>query len=364
MARAGVTPAGVVAYTQPVNVFPPDTNPPGTVPQPNTNPLDNLYHSPFWLQNPPGIGTQIQYDPETNTYNFQYMTGSTPFGPGAYMDVNEYVGYDLRQSINDYWYNHSTSFGGGNRRGGGGLIPQLHIGGDIFEGIFGSNTIDIRPAGNMEIKFGLKYTQVDNPNIPEKQRRTPNFLFDQDIQLSLIAKIGEKIEFNLNYTTDELRLDNNMDKIKLKYAGKEDEILQLIEFGNVTLPLNSTLITGSQSLFGVKTQLKFGNLMVTAVASQKKSNSETITITGGAEKQDFYFKADEYEENRHFFIAQYFYDHYNEYLSTLPLVGSPIVITKIEVWRTTVGSATNQNRNIVAFTDLGEANPEFSGFTY
>ena len=362
--RAGVTPAGAVSYTQPVNIFPPDTNPPGTVPQPNTNPLDNSYQSPFWLQNPPGIGTQIQYDPETNTYNFQYMTGSTPFGPGAYMDVNEYVGYDLRQSINDYWYNHSTSYGGGNRRGGGGLIPQLHIGGDLFEGIFGSNTIDIRPAGNMEIRFGLKYTQVDNPNIPEKQRRTPNFLFDQDIQLSLIAKIGEKIEFNLNYTTDELRLDNNMDKIKLKYAGKEDEILQLIEFGNVTLPLNSTLITGSQSLFGVKTQLKFGNLMVTAVASQKKSNSETITITGGAEKQEFYFKADEYEENRHFFIAQYFRDHYNEYLSTLPLVGSPIVITKIEVWRTTVGSATNENRNIVAFTDLGESDPEFSGFTY
>ena len=345
-----------------VGVFPPDTNPPGTVPG-TVNPLDNSYHSPFWLQNPPGIGTQVQYDPETNTYNFQYMTGGTPFGPGAYMDVNEYVGYDLRQSIDNYWYNHSTSYGGGNRRGGG-LIPQLHVGGDIFEGIFGSNTIDIRPAGSMEIKFGVKYTHVENENVPVKQRRDINLDFDQDIQLSLMARIGDKINFNLNYTTDELRLDNNMDKIKLKYAGKEDEILQLIEFGNVTLPLNSTLITGSQSLFGVKTQLKFGNLLVTAVASQKKSNSETITISGGAEKEEFYFKADEYEENRHYFIAQYFRDHYNEFLSTLPLVSSPIVITKIEVWRTTIGAATSENRNIVAFTDLGESTPNFSGFSY
>ncbi len=291
------------------------------------------------------------------------MTGNTPFGPGAYMDVNEYIDYDLQKSINDYWHNHSSSYNGGNRRGGG-LIPELHIGGDIFESIFGSNTIDIRPSGNVELKFGFKYTQIDNPNLPVKQRRTPQFNFDQDIQLNLIAKIGDKIEFNLNYTTDELTLDNNMDKIKLKYAGKEDDILQLIEFGNVTLPLNSTLITGSQSLFGVKTQLKFGNLMVTAVASQKNSTSETMTITGGAEENDFYFRADEYEENRHFFISQFFRDHYNEYLSTLPLVGSPIVITKIEVWRTTVGAATTDNRNIVAFTDLGEADPEFAAFTY
>jgi len=348
----------------PVGVFPPDTSDKSNVPQPSNNPLDNSFNSPFWLQDPTGIGTNIQYDPETNTYNFQNMTGSVPFGPGAYMDVNEYINYDLQKSIKDYWYDHSTSFAGGNRRGGGGLIPQLHIGGDIFEGIFGSNTIDIRPAGNMELKFGVKYNNVQNLTLPVKQRRQIQFDFDEDIQLNLIAKIGEKIEFNLNYTTDELSIDNNMDKVKLKYAGKEDDILQLIEFGNVTLPLNSTLITGSQSLFGVKSQLKFGNLMVTAVASQKNSTSQTMTITGGAEEEDFYFRADEYEENKHFFISQYFRDHYNEYLSTLPLVGSPIVITKIEVWRTTVGAATTDNRNIVAFTDLGEADPEFSALSY
>lgn len=358
-----IYPTPLQDYSWPTtNLMPPDTDPP-LVPQPDNNPLNQSFTSPFSLHNPPGIGTVVEYDPNTNTYNFQYMTGNTPFGPGAYMDVNEYIDYDLRKSIDDYWHNHSSSYAGGNRKGGG-LIPELHVGGDIFESIFGSNTIDIRPSGNVELKFGLKYTQIDNPTIPVKQRRVPQFLFDQDIQLNLIAKIGDKIEFNLNYTTDELTMDNNMDKIKLKYAGKEDDILQLIEFGNVTLPLNSTLITGSQSLFGVKTQLKFGNLMVTAVASKKNSTSETMTITGGAEENEFYFRADEYEENKHFFLGQFFRDHYNEYLSTLPLVGSPIVITKIEVWRTTVGAATTNNRNIVAFTDLGEADPEFAAISY
>ena len=177
--------------------------------------------------------------------------------------------------------------------------------------------------------------------------------------------ITSKIEFNLNYSTDELAVTTTQtDQLKLKYNGKEDDILQLIEFGDITFPLNSTLITGSQSLFGVKTQLKFGNLFITAVASRKKSSSQSITISGGAEETEFYFRADEYEENKHFFLGHFFEEHYNQYLSTLPLVGSPIVITKIEVWRTTVGSATTNNRNIVAFTDLGEYDPEFSNISY
>ena len=225
--QAGIMPHAAnraLAYLEcPNPLTPPDTNPP-IVPQPNNNPLQNNFTSPFSLHNPPGVGTVIQYDPNTNTYNFQYMTGNTPFGPGAYMDVNEYINYDLQQSINDYWHSHSNSFAGGGNRRGGGVIPQLHIGGDIFEGIFGSNTIDIRPSGSVELKFGVKYTQVDNDNLPVKQQRHTDFDFDQDIQLNLIAKIGDKIEFNLNYTTDQLTLDNNMDKIKLKYAGKEDEL--------------------------------------------------------------------------------------------------------------------------------------------
>ncbi|MBQ1819602.1 MAG: hypothetical protein II120_05315, partial [Bacteroidales bacterium] len=148
---------------------PPDTNPP-TLPQPDINPLAPNPNNPFFLNNPPGIGQSIIYDPETNTYNFQYMTGDSPFGPGAYMNINEYINYDLQQSIHDYWQNQSRSIGGGpvSRRGSG-IIPQLHIGGDIFEGIFGSNTIDIRPSGNIGLKLGVKYTQTDNYLLPVKQ---------------------------------------------------------------------------------------------------------------------------------------------------------------------------------------------------
>ncbi|MDD4394697.1 MAG: hypothetical protein PHQ33_02275, partial [Bacteroidales bacterium] len=237
--------AAVDSETDEVIFSPKPINPPDSndlyVPIPNydNNPLDeNQFYSPFNLNNPQNVGTTIVYDSNTNTYNFQNMTGNVPFGPSSSMSVDEYIDYDLRQSVNDYWRERGASYTAHGRRGGG-LIPQLHIGGDVFESIFGSNTIDIRPSGNVELIFGVLHNRNDNPSLPVKQRRVTQFNFDENIQMNVLAKIGDKIEFNLNYNTKAMfDFENEM---KLKFEGKEDDILQLIEFGNVTLPLNSTL---------------------------------------------------------------------------------------------------------------------------
>jgi len=340
---------------------PPDTGLRSNVPNPTNNPLNTEFYSPFHLNTPPSLTREIEYDPNTHSYRFQNKIGSTPFGPAASMNVNEYIGYDLQQEIKNYWREKGASYvSGPNRRGGGGIIPQLRVGGDVFETIFGSNIIDIRPAGNVELMFGVVHNNNRNPNITERMRKNTDFKFDAKIQLSLMAKIGDKISFNLNYNTESnFEFDN---KMKLKYEGKEDDILQLLEFGDVNLPLTSSLITGSQTLFGLKVGLKFGKFNITAVASETSSEKKTINVTGGAQTQDFYFRADEYEDNRHFFIAQYFRDNYNHSMSGLPLIRSNVVITKIEVWRTKIGAATDENRNIVAFTDLGEADPLHSDF--
>ena len=343
-------------------IAPPDTGLRSKVPNPNNNPLDEEFYSPFHLNTPPSLTRDIEYDSKTNTYTFQNKIGSTPYGPAASMDVKEYISYDLQQEIKNYWREKGAAYvSGPNRRGGGGLIPQLRVGGDVFETIFGSNIIDIRPAGNVELKFGVKHSNNRNPNITERMRKHTDFDFTAKIQLSLTAKIGDKISFNLNYNTESnFDFDN---KMKLKYEGKEDDILQLLEFGDVTMPLTSSLITGSQTLFGLKAGLRFGKLNITAVASETNSEKQTINVSGGAQTQDFYFRADEYEDNRHFFIAQYFRDNYNKAMEKLPLISSNIVITKIEVWRTNIGAAITENRNIVAFTDLGESNPTHSLFS-
>ena len=312
----------------------------------NNDPYAPLNTSPLYL----GGGTTsggFTYDPKTNQY-----VRINPDGTPYYMSLEEYMQYDLSQSAQKYWKDRASQTG---RANGNSIVPQLHIGSEAFSRIFGSNTIDIRPQGSAELIFAVNSSKREDPALDEKQQRVTNFDFKEKIQMNVRAKVGDKIDFGINYNTEaSFDFDN---KMKLAYQGNEDEILQLVEAGDVSFPLNTTLIQGPQTLFGIKTKWKFGKTTVTTIFSQQKSESKNITVKDGAQTQEFYIKADEYEENKHFFVAQYFRDHYNEALETLPAINSPINITKIEVWVTTIGAPVDQNRNIVAFMDLGESEP-------
>ncbi len=306
------------------------------------------------FKDPSSIKEEVIYDPVRNEYTVFRKIGAFNFSAPRTLTFLEYQEYLLENSLRSYWKQRTSSKEGQPDRRGG-LIPQINVGSEVFDRIFGSSTIDIRPQGAAELIFGVRSNFRDDPALDVRRRRTTNFDFDQKIQMNVIAKIGDKIEFNTNYNTEATFDFEN--KLKLRYDGKEDEILKLIEAGDVTLPLNSTLITGSQSLFGLKTQLQFGRTMVTSVFSQQKSETRNITVQGGAQTTKFQIKALDYDENRHFFIAQYFRDNYEQALSRLPIISSIVNITKIEVWVTTKGAAVTQNRNIVAFADLAENQP-------
>lgn len=304
---------------------------------------------PLFLKIPSGIQSDVEYDPITGQYILRHKMGDLDYRPPTYMTLEEYREYDLQNSVDEYWKERSQASGSGSRSG---IISPIYIGGKAFDKIFGGNTIDIRPSGNVELIFQVVGNSRDDPTLDVKQRRQVNFDFQEKIQMNVIAKIGDKIEFKTNYNTEATFDFEN--KLNLRYEGDEDEIIQLLEAGDVSLPLNSTLITGSQSLFGIKSKLKFGKATVTTIFSEQESESSTITVQGGAQTNDFLLTANEYEENKHFFIAQYFRDHYEESLKDLPIVNTPVNITKIEVWVTNIGAAVQENRNIVAFTDIGE----------
>ncbi len=311
--------------------------------------LDNQNQSPLFLRDPSNLTKEIQYNPETNSYEFVTKIGDFTYRDPVQMDFEDFKKYTLKNDIKQYWKERAQT---GGTAEGQRLIPKIYIGGEAFDKIFGSNTIDIRPQGSAEVSFGILSNKRDDPSLDVRQRRTTNFDFNEKIQMNVIAKIGDKIEFKANYNTESsFDFENTL---KLKYEGKEDEIIKLIEAGNVTLPLNSTLITGSQSLFGIKTKLQFGNTTITGVFSQQQSETKNISVQGGAQTQNFELTPLDYEENRHFFLSQYFRDNYERALADLPIITSDINITKIEVWVTNIGAATQENRNIVAFTDLGE----------
>ncbi len=329
----------------------PDTTLPFPIPK-SENPYDVVPTGGLYLKDPANQKQDLIYDPVNNEYTITNKIGNIDYQHPASFSFDEYRKWDTRQALDSYWRERAKSSSAPTRLG---VIPQLRIGGELFDRVFGGNTIDVRPQGSVELIFGVVSNRRDDPFISQNLRRTTNFDFGMHIQMSVMAKIGDKIEFNTNYNTEATFDFEN--KLKLKYEGKEDEIIKIIEAGDINFPINSTLITGSQSLFGLKTQLQFGKATVTGVFSQQQSQVQNITVQGGAQKQEFSTRALDYEENKHFFIGQYFRGQYEGALKTLPVITSNINITKIEVWITNIGAAVTENRNLVAFQDIGEADP-------
>ena len=327
------------------------------IPQDDGNPFNQEQNkSGFYFQDPSNITREVVYDPLTGQYTFYSKIGDFMYREPHTMSQDLYAKYQNEKAIKEYWKekreSNNSNSGNGNQ-----LIPTIYVGGKAFDKIFGSNTIDIKLQGSADVTFGIKNQKRNDPSKPVDLQSVTNFDFDESIQLSAAAKIGDKIEFKLNYNTEsQFTFDN---KFTLKYEGDEDDIIQLIEAGNVSMPLKSSLITGTQSLFGIKTKLQFGKTTVTSVISYQESETQNITVSGGSLSNEYEIECLDYEENRHFFLSQYFRDNYENALKDLPLVTSDININKIEVWVTNTTSNYENCRNIVAFTDLAEGKEEW-----
>jgi cell surface protein SprA len=346
-----------IFYPNPYVVEPDTTKVIYPIPVNTGNPLEDLNNqSPFYLSDPDNFETEIIYDPLTGQYTFKRRIGQFYYDTPTTLTQSEYFEYQNRKGIQEYW-KERRSQNSRSTTNGSSIIPPMFIGGKAFETIFGSNTIDIRPQGSVDLTFGFKHSFRDDKSLSERRKRHNDFVFEQDIQLNVMAKIGDKINFNINKNTK--ATFNYQDKLALKYQGKEDEIIQLLEAGNVSFPLNSTLITGTQQLFGVKSKLKFGKTTISSIVSYQESESQNITVQGGAQTNEFDLSCLDYEENRHFFLSQYFRDQYEAALSTLPTVTSSINITKIEVWITNTNTSTQNTRNILALNDLAEGKGEW-----
>ncbi|RKR85585.1 cell surface protein SprA [Mucilaginibacter gracilis] len=304
-------------------------------------------------QDPPNLIRTIEYDVTTNRYILTETVGNMLYRPVQYLTFSQYLALKQRTSQKIYWRQLADNYAYASQQPG--FIPQIKINSHTFEQIFGSNTIDIRPQGSAEMVFAGQINKNENPLFNTAQRTQANFNFDQHIQMNVTGMIGDKLKINTNYNTDaQFQFEN---QIKLDYTGKPDEIIQKIEAGTVSMPLNTSLITGSQALFGVKTKLKFGRLDVTSIFSQQRSQSQQITITNGSQQAPFRLTPVDYEANKHYFLAQYFRDNYNNALKNIPIISSNVTITKIEVWTTNRNNSTTESRDIVAFLDLGENKP-------
>lgn len=303
------------------------------------------------LKTPENLRTSVEYDVETGDYVLATYLGETRISTPLTIKQEEYSQYWVQKS-NANFFKSKNKIDYSKKKDEFSLTDmQFDLG--AAEKIFGPGGVQLRTQGAVEISFGVKNNIVENPSLSERARNRTYFDFDQSIQLSVNGKVGDKINVNMNYDT-EASFDYDAKAIKLRYAGKEDEIIKSLEAGNVSMPVKNTLISGGTSLFGAKTELQFGKLNVAAVISQQNSQTTSASMEGGTQTTRFEIPIDAYDENRHFFLSHYFRDHYDQWMSKLPYISSGIVINKIEVWVTNKRARMDNARHIIAFADMAE----------
>lgn len=308
--------------------------------------------NPFDLRDTGYIKQKVEYDPATRQYYIYEKIGEFYYRKPTYLTFDEFMKLRAREMETENFRKRANTSFALNRK----LVrPRLNITDQLFNRVFGNGKIDIRPNGNVDILAGYQGQNVQNPTLPERARKYGTFDFDMNAQFNMNANIGDKMKLPINFNT--LANFDFENQLKLDYKGNADEILKSIEAGNMSFATKGRLIQGAQALFGLKTQLQFGKLTVTGVLANQKSQRQTQNFQGGASVVQFNRKMDDYEENRHFLLAQYFRENYNKAMGTLPFVQSQVQIMRLEVWLTNRTGQTTDSRDVVALMDLGERRP-------
>ena len=308
------------------------------------------------LKSPSNIKDSVVYDAKTRRYIVYERIGTRYYRTTTSYSFDEYWQIKGRQSETEYFQKRSNLMSILNR---GRVKPKLSLYDNLFNRLFGNGKINITPQGNVDLTAGYQGQNIKNPTLPERARKNGGFDFDMNAQVNVNADIGGKLKFPINYNT--LANFGQDNQLKLDYTGLDDEIVKRFELGNVSFPSRSTLIPGAQQLFGVKTTLQFGKLFVTGVIANQKSQRQSANLAGGTASQLFEIKADEYEENRHFLLAQYFKENYKKVMSKLPAITAPIQILRLEVWVTNRNGVTTDTRDVVGLASLGETGGPVSG---
>ena len=316
------------------------------------DPYTERNRNTFDLKDTSFIKRTIEYDPKTKQYYIVEKIGSHYYRTPTSFSMEEFIRLQGKKDEEDYFRKRANLLSNMNRRS---FKPKFKVSNDWFNRIVGTGKVEIRPSGYVDFTGGYQGQNIKNPTLPERARKNGGFDFNMNSQLQVDGNIGDKLKLPINYNT--LANFDFENQLKLDYHGRDDEIIKQFQLGNINFTSKGTLIPGAQSLFGIKTQLQFGKLYITSVLANQRSQRQSLGLQGGTASQIFSVRADEYDENRHFLVSQYFRNNFNKAMKQLPVVNSPIQILKIEVWVTNRNGTTTDTRDVVGLMDLGEGKP-------
>jgi cell surface protein SprA len=223
-----------------------------------------------------------------------------------------------------------------------------------FLSIFGPPKISLKISGAVDIHGAWRNetTEGVTASLLGNTRNEPDF--KQQVQINVNGTIGDKLTIAADWNTE--RTFEYENQLKLHYKGYEDEIIQSIEAGNVSLQ-TSPLVGGGEALFGIKALFQFGPFTLTALASQKKSEVEEVSVSGGTQKNQFEVHAYDYSQNHYFVDLAYADENLNlfgQYFGNAnPVIVSQYKIKELEVWKTTSAQLDiKEQRRANAFIDL------------
>ena len=314
--------------------------------------------SPFLLDLPKNIKTEFSLDPKGNFYNIdERLGGGFDFRSKGKIYFEDMKREMFKKKSLEGWHaiskvqdiSEDSDQDSEDR-----LIPRIYLGPKAHK-IFGSNYVDIRPNGRVVLDFSIQSQRLFNPQIPVLQQRTTNFLFDQQIQLNLVGKIGTKLSLNTNFDTKQIFDFQQL--YKINFDNYDEFIFQDFDFGNIGFKTDNYLMSDLKNLFGISPKFRFGKLFLELLFATQRGRLETLEIKNGGQMKEFTIRASDYEINRHFFLSHFFRDMYETSLNAIPIVNSPIIVTRVEAYVTNRNNNTTDLQNICGFMDLGEARP-------
>ncbi len=195
--------------------------------------------------------------------------------------------------------------------------------------------VQIHGAWRNETTEGVTASRLGNT------RNEPDF--KQQVQINVNGTIGDKLNISADWNTERTFQFEN--QLKIKYTGYDDEIIQSIEAGNVSMQ-TAPLIGGAEALFGIKAKFKLGPFRLTTIASQKKGETKEVSVSGGTTSREYRIRAYDYSEN-HYFIHSDYADSAlftNYFIKIPPSVNFDLNVNEIEVWKSVIGIFSDQSK--------------------
>jgi hypothetical protein len=176
--------------------------------------------SPLFLKDPTKLTFEVNYDSGVS-YTVYEKIGELNFRPVTEMSFEEFKAFQERQLLTGYWKGKSRSMDGESAVSSRGLIPKIFIS-PVLDRLFGGSYVELIPRGFVTLDFGGSFQRISNPAIPIRQQRNGGFEFDQQINMSVTGKVGEKLTVNANFdNNNSFDFQNNM---KVEYTGFKEEI--------------------------------------------------------------------------------------------------------------------------------------------